>query len=232
MSMHSRVRIALAVLAMAAYTGLCHWLTSIHPEGVFSQATVLGPMCLVGVLGLWSDGLRLAAVLVALAVAALLGLCGSGVLAVPWLYLAQHAGVNLALGWWFGRTLQAGRQPLISGLAERVHGELVPAMVTYTRAVTQVWTLYFLATAALSLLLFLAAPLAVWSFLANIITPAALALLFVGEYFWRYHRHPEFERVSLMDAVRAYQASAQPKAVPVRSHDAAGEPGRAFGPTL
>jgi hypothetical protein len=33
----------------------------------------------------------------------------------------------------------------------------------------------------------------------------AIAALFVGEHLLRYRLHPEFERVSLLDTVRAYR---------------------------
>ena len=36
---------------------------------------------------------------------------------------------------------------------------------------------------------------------------AVSALFFVGEYFVRYALHPEFERVSLAEAMRAYTRS-------------------------
>jgi uncharacterized membrane protein len=62
--------------------------------------------------------------------------------------------------------------------------------------------------AATSLVLFLAGDFARWSLLANILTPILTAAFFVGEYLVRYRLHPEFERVGLREAVRAYRSHA------------------------
>ena len=35
-----------------------------------------------------------------------------------------------------------------------------------------------------------------WSLLANLLTPAVVAALFVGEHLLRYRLHPEFERAA------------------------------------
>ena len=39
---------------------------------------------------------------------------------------------------------------------------------------------------------------------ANLLTPLAMVLMFVGEYLLRYRLHPEFERATLAQAMRAY----------------------------
>jgi uncharacterized membrane protein len=99
---------------------------------------------------------------------------------------------------------------MISGIAARVHGGLTPEMAAYTRRLTQVWAGYFLGMAGLSCWIYGALPWSVWSFFANIATPLSAGLLFVGEYGVRYVLHPEFERASLADAVRAYSRSGGP----------------------
>jgi len=100
--------------------------------------------------------------------------------------------------------LQAGREPLVTALARRVHGSLTPAMEAYSRKVTLAWTVYFVAMAALSLVLYALAPFDAWATFANLVTPLAILLMFVGEYLLRYRLHPEFERATLAQAVRAY----------------------------
>ena len=87
----------------------------------------------------------------------------------------------------------------------------------YTVQVTRLWAGYFFAMAAVSVGVFVMAPWSVWSLLANLLTPVAIALLFVGEYVVRYWLHPEFERVKLADAVRAFQ---QPPEAPAPAADA------------
>ncbi len=59
--------------------------------------------------------------------------------------------------------------------------------------------------AALSLVLYAFAPFDAWATFANLVTPLAMLLMFVGEYLLRYRLHPEFERATLAQAVRAYR---------------------------
>jgi uncharacterized membrane protein len=77
-------------------------------------------------------------------------------------------------------------------------------MAAYSRKVTLVWTGYFVAMATLSMVLYALAPFDVWAAFANLVTPLALVAMFVGEYLLRYRLHPEFERATLAQAVRAY----------------------------
>ena len=88
-----------------------------------------------------------------------------------------------------------------------MHRQLTPTMRAYTRKVTFAWTIYFVAMAGVSLALFAGAPFEAWATFANLLTPIALALMFGGEYLLRYRLHPEFERVTMMDAIRAYRQS-------------------------
>jgi len=131
---------------------------------------------------------------------------------VQGVFLVQHAGVHAALALWFASTLRPGHQPLISLLAQRMHGHLTPAMAHYTRQVTLAWVLYFAAMVAVSLGLYFGGQLRAWSLLINAITPVATLAMFVGEYALRCWRHPEFERVGFTAALRAwrlYQADRQ-----------------------
>ncbi|SHM49404.1 hypothetical protein [Rhizobacter sp. OV335] len=204
--MNAHARWGLAAVGLGAYALLAHHLVSRDAGSVLALLTLLGPMVGAALWGLWQAGNRLVAlVLAALAVAVLLN--GSR-LPVSWLYLAQHAGIHLGLAWWFGRTLRGGREPFITQLARRLHDPMQPTMVVYTRHVTVAWTVYFLAIAGSSFLLFGFAPLAAWSLFANVLTPVSLVAMFAIEYLLRYRLHPEFERVAFLDAVRAYRASA------------------------
>jgi len=62
--------------------------------------------------------------------------------------------------------------------------------------------------AAMSLGLFAFAPFAAWALFANLLTPVAMVLMFVGEFLLRYRLHPEFERATLADALNAYAGRA------------------------
>jgi uncharacterized membrane protein len=61
--------------------------------------------------------------------------------------------------------------------------------------------------AGVSLALFAWAPWAWWSAFANLVTPAAMVLMMVGEWRLRYWLHPEFERVPIATAMRAFRQS-------------------------
>ncbi|MBV9892234.1 MAG: hypothetical protein JO090_15275, partial [Rhizobacter sp.] len=120
------------------------------------------------------------------------------------LYLAQHVAIHLLLAFVFGSTLATGREPLVTALARRVHGSLTPAMRAYSRKVNIAWTIYFVAMALVSVVVFATAPFAAWATFANLVTPLAIVAMFVGEYLLRYRLHPEFERATLAQAMRAY----------------------------
>jgi len=136
-----------------------------------------------------------------------------GAPASPWstvaerLYLVEHVAIHFALASSFGLTLRRGSRPLITRLAERVHGSLTPAKVRYTRQVTVAWTVYFVAMAAVSVALFATLPFAAWAVFAHVATPLALVAMFVGEYLLRFRLHPEFERARVRDMLRAYAHS-------------------------
>ena len=122
-----------------------------------------------------------------------------------WVFLLQHAGIYGLLCAAFGRTLQGGKTPMISHFASIVHGELSPALISYTRSATWAWTIYFGAIAMLSLLLFWLAPVAVWSAFANLLGIPLLALMFAGEYAVRCYVLPAADRAGPLEAIRAYR---------------------------
>jgi uncharacterized membrane protein len=105
----------------------------------------------------------------------------------------------------FAATLRQGATPLITTFALRLHRTVTPALLRYTRRLTWLWALYFAVMVALSLGLFALAPWWWWSVFANLVTPVAAVALFVGEYGLRYRLHPEFDRITLGQALRAYR---------------------------
>jgi len=165
--------------------------------------------------------LRLPAVRRAAALALALCWCASSVWlgaaehASPWaahalqrLHFAEHVAIHTGLALWFGATLAAGRVPLITRLAARVHGTLTPAKLRYTRRLTAVWTATFALVAVLSVALHALLPFGDWTMFADVTSPLLLAALFFGEYALRYRLHPEFERARLRDMVRAWRQRA------------------------
>lgn len=204
--MSARARFGLGALLTVAYAFAAHALMTRAPASPLALLALLGPMVGLGLVNLWRKGLRwFAALGFGLALWLMLQSTGEGAIAPPQLlYLAQHAGIHAGLCLWFGATLRGGRTALITAIALRLHRNMQPAMRDYTRRVTQVWTGYFAAMVLLSLGLYQWAPFSAWSLFANLWTPVSACALFVGEFVLRYRLHPEFERASLADAVRAY----------------------------
>ncbi len=197
---------AIAVgVAAVAYVLVSHWLMTAAPASPWNAVIVVGPMLGAAAWLAWQRRQRLLATIAALATAALcIQAWRGGGLPADALYVAQHVAIHVLLAFAFGLTLQGGREPLVTALARRVHGSLTPAMAAYSRKVTLAWTVYFVAMATLSLVLYALAPFDVWATFANLVTPVAILLMFVGEYLLRYRLHPEFERATLAQAVRAY----------------------------
>jgi uncharacterized membrane protein len=205
------LRLLAAGLAGAAYLLGSHWLMTSAPASPWNAVVVVGPMLVAAGVVAWQRGQRALALVAAAATAALVVQAGrGGGVAAETLYLGQHVAVHLLLAFVFGSTLAAGREPLVSALARRVHGSLTPAMAAYSRRVTVAWTFYFVAMAVLSIVLFATAPFVAWAAFANLVTPLAIVAMFVGEYLLRYRLHPEFERTTITQAVRAYADRAQP----------------------
>ncbi len=199
-----------AVIAMGAYLWLVHDFTVRDVRDGWGYGVALVSMVVVVVAASWTSRWRWPVALVAVAVAALAWRDQAGRGWDPrWVYLAQHAGSNALLAWIFGRTLIAGRRPLITRLALTVHGELPPHLIAYTRSVTVAWTVFFVAMALVSLGLWLAGQAYWWSVLANLLTAPAVLLMFVAEYAVRRWRFPDFQHVDLMAGVRAFSRGRQ-----------------------
>src|SRR3954452_5929034 len=54
-----------------------------------------------------------------------------------------HAGAYLAVLWYFGRRLRAGREPLITRVARRIHGSVPRDMAGFSRRLTVGWCALF-----------------------------------------------------------------------------------------
>lgn len=192
----ARQGVLLAAALIAASAVALHALTVIDAARPFAVVlSCLGAACL-------AVGLARAA-----GVGALEGAFVAGALGLGW-YAAATTGyalflpslaVNLLLAWFFGRTLVAGRVPLVTSLARVVHAvpALPPAIERYTRAVTATWCAFFVAMAAVSAALAAFAPLAIWSLFANVAAAPLAAAMFVGEYAYRRRRVKNHQHVPL-----------------------------------
>jgi uncharacterized membrane protein len=199
-------RIVAIALLSVGYLALSQWLMMSAPDSPWNAAGLLAPMLAAAAAGAWAAGQRVRSVL---ALAGTAALCLQALLGVlipaPLLYLGQHVGINLGLAWWFASSLRGGHEALITRMASLVHRHMPPAMVIYTRNVTRAWVVYFIAMSSVSLLVFALARFETWAWFANFATPFALAAMFGGERLLRYRLHPDFERSSVADAIRAYR---------------------------
>ena len=205
-------QLVIGASTLAAYALASHWLMVNAADRPWAVAALFGPLLLAVASAGWHrrhvPTLAFCAGLLATLVAVV---WRGGVTDINRMYVLQHAGIHLALAWSFGVTLRPGSTALIEAIAERLHTDFSPAMRAYTRRLTAVWTLYFLAMVAVSGLLYALAPWPWWSFYGNLITPLAAIALFVGEHLWRHRRHPEFEPVTLRRVVDAYRRATAPQ---------------------
>jgi len=211
--------IAIAV-AVIAYSLLAHYSAATAAATTFPSlgvAVSLAPSLAILLTLAWRSPRRLPMLFLCAGVGVLLwGFWGVLERNFSWVYFLQHAGTNVMLAALFGVTLARGRQPLCSRFAEVVHGGLTSELVRYTRQVTLAWTLFFLAESLASTLLFLFAPIAVWSVFANFLTLPLVLLMFAAEYRVRLHKLPQLEKHSIMDGILAYwkTAATSPAASP------------------
>lgn len=199
-------RLAFIAMLGAVYAVASHVLMTRWPTAPWAIVVLLGPV-LAMLLGLaWRVGHHGGAALAAVALAATIVVAArGGVRDLGKLYLLQHAGIHLALGLAFAATLRPGRTAMIGLVAQRVQA-MTPALQRYTDGLTRLWAGYFFGMALLSCAVWRWLPWPVWSMLANVVTPICIAVLFVGEHLLRHRLHPEFERTTLADTVRAYRA--------------------------
>ncbi len=128
-----------------------------------------------------------------------------------WLYFLQHAGAMTLLGITFGVTLTGGHEEaLCSRIAGfMIHEELDADYLFYTWKVTLAWTIYFAASATISMLLFFLGPIEYWSIFANFATPISLGAMFAGEYLIRLRVLPDSPKMSLSATIQAYREYSQ-----------------------
>jgi uncharacterized membrane protein len=208
----SWVRIArgLAIAAgVVAYPVLAHYSTVTSAATTMPSlgvAVSLAPSLAIALWLAWRSPRRPLMLLLGVAVAGLLGLSWDTLQRnFNWVYFLQHAGTNVMLAMVFGTTLLRGRQPLVTRLAGMVHRtRLAPEVLRYTRQVTLAWTLFFLATALVSSLLFCCASMGTWSVFANFLSFPLILLMFALEYAVRLRRLPDVERHSILEGVRAF----------------------------
>lgn len=201
-------------LVAVAWAVAAHLASAQPGPSDWGAALALAPVVGAVVLALWSLPLRWLGALGGLALA------GTLVALWPWLtarvalmFFLEQTGVYLLLAVVFGRTLAGPGESLVTQMARRVHGGVLSArQLAYTRRVTLAWTLFFVAMATGSVLLFLLTPNAVWSTFANLLGGPLIGAMFVAEFLWRRVALAGEDRTTIADAIRAWKARNADKA--------------------
>lgn len=110
--------------------------------------------------------------------------------------------ISLGLLILFGRSLQSGREPMVTRFARILMNESDPATQRYTRKVTWVWTIFFALMVGESVLLAFFAPLAVWSLFTNVLNYLFIAGLFAIELAVRLFLFREHSVTRFLHALR------------------------------
>ena len=107
----------------------------------------------------------------------------------------------------FGRSLAAGEVALCTRLADKLHGPLNTQEILYTRRVTLAWTIFFTLMGVAVVILYVAAPRAVWSAFVNFLATPLIVAMFAAEYIVRRRVLPHTERRGIWATMRVFFAS-------------------------
>ena len=114
--------------------------------------------------------------------------------------------INLMLAAWFGLTLRAGHEPIVSRIARIERGTLDENLTRYTRTLTVVWTALFVAMALVSAVLATRPSPTAWTWFTAVGNWVCVAMLFVGEYIYRrvrFWRYPHASPARVVALIRA-----------------------------
>jgi uncharacterized membrane protein len=123
-----------------------------------------------------------------------------------------HAMAYSALLVGFGYTLLPGHEAILTRAVTAVRGPLPAEMIVHTRRVTLAWCCFFAAQLLGSLLLYLFAPLEVWSLFINVLNLPLVVLMFVVEGLYRFFRFRDFPRDKLSDIIRVVAKTTEKRA--------------------
>jgi uncharacterized membrane protein len=203
-----RLQSAAACVTIAVYAGLSYTSNAMAGGRDLGTALALAPITAVATIVAWRAAPRAVAALCYAGLAGLIiGLWPVFRQNYPLINLLQDSSLYGLLGFTFGRSLRAGRVALCTRLAAQEHGPLSTDEVRYTRQVTAAWTLFFFVITAASILLFVAAPLRIWSFFMNLCVLPLVGAMFIAEYQVRRRVLPGVKRTSLLAALRVYLAA-------------------------
>ncbi len=211
------IRNILLVLAGAVYLAIGYVATTTPHPPLVTVLIGIAPLGAAALVAAWKARVRMLLVplyaLCALAIAFNLDQLRDH---AAWVYFIQHAGAMTLLAITFGSTLGNNHA---GALCSRIASFIIPESLDanylyYTWKVTLAWTIFFAASAVLSVLLFFFAPIEVWWAFANLLTPVSLVIMFTGEYLIRLRVLPDGPRLSVTATIRAYREYGQRQNAP------------------
>lgn len=204
----SRWRLVLAGIAGAIYLAVSYLASSSEHPPLFAVLVVLAPVVVGTLAACWQTRLRYLAIF-----GCVIGLI-TLTLHLDWLtryaasfFFLQHIGAMGSLGIFFGSTLFGSKD---NALCSRIARFAIPTpldtqYIAYTWKVTLAWTLYFAASALISVALFFFTPLTVWSVFATFVTPVSVFALFACEFLVRSRALPGRPSFSIAQTIESYR---------------------------
>lgn len=202
-----RLQYAAACALLVVYAALSHYCNATGRARTMGAALAVAPLLGVGLTFMWRAAPSWLAALATAAAAA--------VLYRSWpalehdfalIALLEESGLYGMLGLTFGRSLSPHRLALCTHLADQAHGPLSASEIRYTRQVTAAWTLFFAAVCATSIVLFIAAPLRIWSVFSNFCIIPLVGAMFVAESWVRRRVVPR-AHTGVLATLRGYLAT-------------------------
>jgi uncharacterized membrane protein len=114
-----------------------------------------------------------------------------------------HAIAYASLLTWFATSLGQDREPVVTALARRIRSTMPEKVVRYTRQVTIAWCVFFAAQLAVSAVLVLVAPEAIWVAFVNFLNLPLLVVMILAEFGYRRVLFRHEARTSLIETLSA-----------------------------
>lgn len=121
---------------------------------------------------------------------------------VSYIVLLPPLIVPILLSFTFGRTLLPDSIPLVTDIGDRARGPLSDEMRTYTRHITEAWTLIFALLFLEALMLTIWTSLETWSWFTNLINHLFVGGMFLGEFILRKKLFPTHDHPGFLDYLR------------------------------
>jgi uncharacterized membrane protein len=198
-----RMQIAAVVAMIIGYAALSHYSATAPDEKGLGAALSVGPVLLIGVVLLWRWTHPLIALLIAASLCGFLyGYWPAVERNYEWADLAQQCGAYSLIALSFARSLFAGRVPLCTQLAAKLHAALTPAEIAYTRYATVAWAVFYALMTMTIFILFFEASLRVWSLFVNFVAFALIMLMGIADHAIRRRYLPRRADGGMLAVIR------------------------------